>query len=83
MRQTRRAPTATDWDEWFFLHRHDAPRPKKSEVAQRLGVHPAFFSKLLDPKRYQPPVDDDLVSAIAELWNQPPGYVRKIYPKAA
>lgn len=81
--ETEPQKKARDWDHWFYLHRDDSPRPRKSDVAQRLKVHPAFFSKLLDPKRYQPLVDDTLVEQIADLWNQPASYVRKLYPRAA
>jgi hypothetical protein len=83
MKPASKSPTARDWDHWFYLHRDDVPRPRKSDVALVLEVHPAFFSKLLDPQRYQPLVNDDLVNRIAELWNQEPTYVRKLYPRAA
>lgn len=81
MRNTDSNPRARDWDHWFYLHREE--KPKKSEVAQEIGVHPSFFSKLLDPNRYQPLVDDALADRIAAMWNQPRDYVRKLYPRAA
>lgn len=52
-------------------------------MAQKLGVPPSFFSKLLDPARYQPFVDDSLAEKIAAIWNQPASYVRKLYPRKA
>ena len=78
-----RLQRATDWHHWFYLHRNDDPRPLKSHVAERLGVSPAEFSKLLDPKRYRPAVTDHVVELTADMWNQSPDYVRKQYPRAA
>ena len=60
------------------LHRDE--RPRKSAVAEDLGVDPAFFSKLLAPQRYRPRVDSALCDRIAAMWNQSPDYVRSIYP---
>lgn len=83
MRNETSFTRAQDWDHWFYLHRADTPKPRKSQVAQQLGVSPSYFSKLLDPQRYRPLVDEETVQRIAVLWNQSPDYVRKVYPRAA
>lgn len=74
-------PRAKDWNHWFYLHRDE--RPLKSQIAQQLNLHPSYFSKLLDPGRYRPTLDDETVAKIAAMWNQPLSYVRRLYPQRA
>lgn len=57
---------------------------RKNFVATvELQIDPPRLSELLTPEVYRPRVDDDLADRIAQLLNQKPDYVRKIYPKAA
>ena len=70
---------ADDWPHWFYLHR--AKRTKKSDVAVRLGVDRAYFSRLLDPDRYRPRVHKALARRIAALWGQPIAYVERYYAR--
>ncbi len=79
----RRQQRATDWHHWFYLHSGDAPRPLKSEIAAKLKLTPAEFSKRLSPKRYNPAVTDEEIALTAEMWNQPEEYVRRMFPRKA
>lgn len=72
---------ARDWDHFFYLRRGERPRLKKSEVAVAVFMSSQEFSKALDPGRYNPALTDKQVEKIAELWNQPTTYVRRIYPR--
>lgn len=67
------------------LHDYLAQSGKRKQFVarQELDIHPPRLSELLNPDVYCPRVDDELLKRIAELLNQPPEYVRKIYPKAA
>jgi plasmid maintenance system antidote protein VapI len=56
---------------------------KKYAVANVLGVSRYQMSALLYPGRYAVSIDEDLIDRIAQLLNQKPDYVRKLYPKAA
>jgi hypothetical protein len=75
--------SAKDWNHWFYLHSGDVPRPLKSEVAQKLGLTSAEFSKRLTPSRYKPAVSDSEIAITAEMWGQPENYVRRIFPRKA
>lgn len=72
---------AKDWDHFFYLHRADRPRLRKSEIAEKIGVSPSEFSKLLDPRRYDPAISDVVAEAIAQLWGATLDDVRAIYPR--
>lgn len=72
---------AKDWHHWFYLHSADEPRPKKIEVAERLGLTSAQFSQRLSPERYRPMVSDEEAALTAEMWNQPESYVRRVFPR--
>lgn len=74
---------AKDWNHWFYLHSGDSPRPKKSEIAEKLGLTPAEFSKRLYPKRYQPALTDGEVQETAAMWGQTVDYVRGLFPRKA
>lgn len=76
-----RTESVVDWNHWFYLHSSDNPRPLKSEIAEKLSLSPAEFSKRLNPKRYNPPVSDTEVALTAAMWNQSPEYVRSIFPR--
>jgi hypothetical protein len=78
-----RPQRAKNWHHWFYLHSSDSPRPLKSEIAERLGLSSADFSKRLDPARYQPAVSDREIALTAEMWGQSESYVRKIFPRKA
>jgi hypothetical protein len=56
---------------------------KKLHVAKELGISRYQMSALLYPERYGPAVDEVLLDKIAGLLNQPPAYVRRLYPEAA
>ena len=71
---------AKDWDEFFYLHRHDDPRPTKRAVAVGLDIHPTKLSKIITGSRDEP-VSDRLVAAIAALWGQSAAFVRRVYPR--
>jgi len=74
---------AKNWNHWFYLHSNDDPRPLKSDIARRLGLTSAEFSKRLQPSRYNPGVSDEEVAVTAEIWGQPESYVRRIFPRKA
>ncbi|HXG58139.1 MAG TPA: hypothetical protein VNL91_03880 [Thermoanaerobaculia bacterium] len=66
-----------------YLYRN--PHVKQFELAASLGISPPQLTRLLYPKKYHPPVADNaaLVARLAELLNQSPAYVRKLYNRAA
>lgn len=70
---------ANDWEHFFYIHRHDDPRPSKRSVAEGLGIHPSKLSRLITASRDEP-VSDRLVGAIAALWNRSAAFVRVAYP---
>lgn len=72
---------ARDWDHFFYLHRDERPRLRKSDVAASIFMTSQEFSKALDPKRYNPALTDQQADAIAKLWNQDVTFVRRIYPR--
>lgn len=78
-----RLTPAKDWNHWFYLHAEDQPRPLKSQIAEKLGLTPAEFSKRLFPSRYRPAVGDDEVRLTAEMWGQSEEYVRAVFPRKA
>jgi hypothetical protein len=81
--QGHSTPRAKDWADWFHLHRNDRPRPLKGQIARQLGLTPAEFSKRIYADVYQPAVSDNEVQITAEMWNQSPDYVRKLFPRIA
>ena len=59
------------------------PKLKKRDIAARLRVSPSRYSYLRAPESYRPRLATEELSRIARLLNQPPEYVRNLYPKAA
>ena len=68
----------------YLYERQRAGRPlRKVDLARELGVCPSKLTALLSPADYRPAVDDTLAARIAGVLNQPCGYVRNLYRRAA
>ena len=69
-----------DLNEYAFANRKTI---NKTALAKSLDVWPSKLTTLLNPDSYRVALDDQLVERIAELLNQTPDYVRKLYRVAA
>lgn len=56
---------------------------KKGWIAKQIGAPPWRLSKLKNPGKYGVQPTNAEIEGIAALLNQPPLYVRELYPKAA